>query len=109
MQKPALVEVPGSNKKTNKNEGNKKMQNNNTETIELTKRSAWVALERLYEWLEYIEWLDDETRRDVIALDELVRALDAEAFITDKRDKVIAERAAEWAAHKAKAEEGTKN
>jgi hypothetical protein len=77
---------------------------NENEKIELTTRTAWVALERLYDWLEYIEWLDDETRRDVIALDELVRALDAEAFITDKRDKVIAERHAEWAALKAKEE-----
>jgi hypothetical protein len=82
------------------------MQNNNTEKVEISKTSAWVALERLHDWLEYIEWLDDETRRDVIALDELVRALDAEAFITDKRDKVIAERHAEWAALKAKKEEG---
>jgi hypothetical protein len=79
--------------------------NNNSDKIELTTRTAWVALERLYDWLEYIEWLDDETRRDVIALDELVRELDAEAFITDKRDKVIADRQAEWAAHKAKEEE----
>jgi hypothetical protein len=84
------------------------MQNKNTEKIEISKTTAWVALERLYDWLEYIEWLDDETRRDVIALDELVRALDGEAFITDKRDKVIAERTAEWAALKAKEEEGKK-
>jgi hypothetical protein len=85
------------------------MNTENNNKIEISLTTAWVALERLYEWLEYIEWLDDETRRDVIALDELVRALDGEAYITDKRDKVIAERAAEWAAHKAKEEEGTKN
>jgi hypothetical protein len=85
------------------------MQNKNTEKIEISKTTAWVALERLYDWLEYIEWLDDETRRDVIALDELVRALDGEAFITDKRDKVIAERNAEWAARKAKEDEGKTN
>ena len=78
--------------------------NNNSDKIEITKTTAWVALERMHDWLEYIEWLDDETRRDVIALDELVRALDAEAFITDKRDKVIAERHAEWAARKAEEE-----
>ena len=81
---------------------------NENKKIEITKTTAWVALERLYDWLEYIEWLDDETRRDVIALDELVRELDAEAFITDKRDKVIAERHAEWAARKAKEEEEAK-
>jgi hypothetical protein len=79
--------------------------NNNSDKIEITTKTAWVALERLYDWLEYIEWLDDETRRDVIALDELVRALDGEQYIADKRDKVIAERNAEWAARKAKEEE----
>jgi hypothetical protein len=82
--------------------------NNNSEKIEITTKTAWVALERLYDWLEYIEWLDDETRRDVIALDELVRALDGEQYIADKRDKVIAERHAEWAARKAKEEEEAK-
>jgi hypothetical protein len=79
--------------------------NNNTNKVEISITTAWVALERLYDWLEYIEWLDDETRRDVIALDELVRALDGEQYIADKRDKVIAERNAEWAARKAKEEE----
>lgn len=74
------------------------------ETIELTKTSAWVALELLHDMLEWVEFLDDETRRQVIALDELVRALDAESFITDKRDKVIAERQAEWQARQAKEE-----
>jgi hypothetical protein len=81
---------------------------NNSDKIEITTKTAWVALERLYDWLEYIEWLDDETRRDVIALDELVRALDGEQYIADKRDKVIAERNAEWAARKAKEEEEAK-
>jgi hypothetical protein len=80
--------------------------NNNTNKVEISSTTAWVALERLYDWLEYIEWLDDETRRDIIALDELVRALDGEQYIADKRDKVIAERNAEWAARKAKEEEG---
>ena len=79
--------------------------NNNTNKVEISTATAWVALERLYDWLEYIEWLDDETRRDVIALDELVRALDGEQYIADKRDKVIAQRNAEWAARKAKEEE----
>ena len=80
------------------------MNKDKNETIEIKKATAWAALERLHDWLEYIEWLDDETRRDVIALDDLIRALDAEAFITDKRDKVIAERQAEWAARKAQEE-----
>lgn len=82
------------------------MNQDKNETIEIKKATAWVALERLHDWLEYIEWLDDETRRDVIAFDDLIRALDAEDFITDKRDKARAEREAEWAARKAKEEEG---
>lgn len=83
------------------------MNKDKNETIEIKKATAWVALERLHDWLEYIEWLDDSTRRDVIALDDLIRALDAESFITEKREKANAERAAEWA--KRKAEEEAKN
>jgi hypothetical protein len=59
--------------------------NNNSDKIELTTKTAWVALERLHEWLEWIDELDDATRRDIIALDELVRALDAEQYLADKR------------------------
>jgi hypothetical protein len=88
------------------------MQNNNTETIELTKRTAWVALERLHEWLEWIDELDDSTRRDIIALDELVRALDAEQYLADKTAERHARMQEANKAHleamKAK-EEGTKN
>jgi hypothetical protein len=83
------------------------MDANKNETIEIKKATAWVALERLHDWLEYIEWLDDETRRDITAFDDLIRALDAESFITEKREKANAERAAEWA--KRKAEEEAKN
>jgi hypothetical protein len=36
------------------------------------------------DWLEWIDRLDERTRRDVIALDELVKALDAEQHLTDK-------------------------
>lgn len=80
------------------------MNENKNEVIELSKTSAWVALELLHDILDWVEFLDDETRRQVIALDELVKALDAESFITDKRDKVIAERHAEWQARQAKEE-----
>ena len=83
------------------------MNKDKNETIEIKKATAWVALERLHDWLEYIEWLDDSTRRDVIALDDLIKALDAESFITEKREKQEAHRAAEWA--KRKAEEEAKN
>jgi hypothetical protein len=63
------------------------MQNNNTEKIEISITTAWIALERLHDWLEWIDELDAGTRRDIIALDELVRILDAEQFLTLKRDE----------------------
>jgi hypothetical protein len=70
------------------------MNEDKNETIEITVKSAWVAMECLNGWLEYIDCLDDETRRQVIALDEIVQALDAESFITPcmklntRRDKL---------------------
>lgn len=82
------------------------MNKDKNETIEIKKATAWVALERLHDWLEYIDYLDDQTRRDVIALDDLIKALDAEGFITDKRDKAQALAAAEW--KKRQAEEESK-
>jgi hypothetical protein len=63
------------------------MQNNNTEKVEISKTSAWVALERLHDWLEWIDELDAATRRDIIALDELVRTLDAEQYLIDKTNE----------------------
>jgi hypothetical protein len=58
--------------------------NNKTDKIEITTTTAYVLLERMLDWLEWIDRLDDGTRRDVIALDELVRELDAEQFLTDR-------------------------
>jgi hypothetical protein len=60
------------------------MNTNENEKIEITTKTAWIALERLHDWLEWIDTLDDATRRDIIALDELVRALDAEQYLADK-------------------------
>jgi hypothetical protein len=84
------------------------MNKETNETINITTRSAWVCLELLHDMLDWVEFLDDETRRQVIALDELVRVLDAETFITDKRDKVIAERQREWAERQANDKAKTK-
>jgi hypothetical protein len=74
------------------------------ETVEISTRTAWIALECLHDWLEYVDCLDDETRRKIAALDELVRALDAEAFITDKRDKERARAEAAWKSRQAEEE-----
>lgn len=67
------------------------------ETIELTKGSAWALLERIEDWLQWTDRLDADTRRDIAAMDELVRALDAEEYL----DKKWYERQAEHAAHMA--------
>ena len=80
------------------------MNEDKNETIEITVKSAWVAMECLHDWLEYVDCLDDETRRQVVALDELVQALDAESFITEERDKVRALQEAQWKARQAEEE-----
>jgi len=80
------------------------MNKDKNETIEITVKSAWVAMECLHDWLEYVDCLDDETRRQVVALDELVQALDAESFITEERDKVRALQEAQWKARQAEEE-----
>lgn len=80
------------------------MNKDKNETVEISLKTAWIALERMHDWLEYIDYLDDQTRRDIAAFDELVRALDAEDFITDKRDKAQALAAAQWKARQAEEE-----
>ena len=60
------------------------MNTENNNKVEISIKTAWVALERLNDWLEWVDLLDDATRRDIIALDELVRVLDAEQYLADK-------------------------
>jgi hypothetical protein len=61
--------------------------------ITITETTARRAMERLSDWLEWVEDLDAETRADVIALDELIKALDAEAeyqkLLDEKRERMI--------------------
>ena len=78
------------------------MENKLNETVNISKQSAWSCLELLTEILDWVEFLDEDTRKQIIALDELVKALDAEKFITDKKDAVIAERQREWKERQAK-------
>ena len=47
--------------------------------ITITEATARRAMARLSDWLEWVEDLDAETRADILALDELIKALDAEA------------------------------
>ena len=50
----------------------------NTEQITISKTTAERALKTLADWLEWVEDLDRETRADILALDELVKALGLE-------------------------------
>jgi hypothetical protein len=50
----------------------------NNKQITITEATARRAMVRLSEWLEYPDDLTAETRADIIALDELIKALDAE-------------------------------
>ena len=49
------------------------------EQITISKATAERALKTLADWLEWVEDLDKETRADILALDELVKALGIEA------------------------------
>jgi hypothetical protein len=61
--------------------------------ITITEATARRAMERLNDWLEWVEDLDAETRADVIALDEIIKALDAEAeyqkLLDERRERMI--------------------
>lgn len=56
--------------------------------ITITEATARRAMERLTDWLEWVEDLDAGTRADVIALDELIKVLGAE----DEYEKMLQER-----------------
>jgi hypothetical protein len=73
-------------------------------TIELTKTSAWALLKRIEEWLQWTDRLDAETRADIAAMDELVRALDAEEYLDQQWYARQAEHEKHLAAHKARQE-----
>jgi hypothetical protein len=51
--------------------------------ITITEATARRAMVRLGDWLEWVEDLDTETRADIVALDELIKALDAEKEYQD--------------------------
>lgn len=75
-------------------------------TITISRATAERLLNRMADWLEYIDGLDYETRADIIALDELVKALDAEEQLVqleqqrrDELQRLHAEHAARQAAN----------
>jgi hypothetical protein len=60
--------------------------------ITITEASARRAMVRLGDWLEWVEDLDTETRADIVALDELIKALDAETEYQDGIERAREER-----------------
>jgi hypothetical protein len=65
----------------------KEREKMNNEQITITKATAQRALDRLADWLEWVEDLDKETRADILALDELIKALDAEDNFQEKIER----------------------
>ena len=79
-------------------------------TITITRETAERCIARLADWLEYIDGLDYETRADIIALDELIRATDGEEILEaiQQRNREQVQRLnKEWQERKA-AEEAAK-
>ncbi len=79
-------------------------------TITITRETAERCIARLADWLEYIDGLDYETRADIIALDELIRATDGEEILEaiQQRNREQVQRLnKEWQERKA-AEEAVK-
>lgn len=54
--------------------------------ITITEATARRCMERMADWLEWVDSLDSETRADIIALDELVKVLDAESYLTEREN-----------------------
>lgn len=54
--------------------------------ITITEQTARVCLDALADWLEFVDTLDKETRQRVIALDELIRELEAEDYMAEKEE-----------------------
>lgn len=72
----------------------------NNEKIEITKTSALTILEAMSDWLDWVDRLDAKTRAEIVALDELVKALDAEQHLSDKWQKQQEENARLNEAHR---------
>ena len=74
------------------------------ENIQISKKSGYVILTMMTDWLEYADELDAKTRQEITALDELIVALDAEQWhvdLIDARNARLQEQQRQWAADKA--------
>jgi hypothetical protein len=81
------------------------------ENIEITKKSGYVILAVMQDWLEYVQELDAKTRKEITALDELIVALDAEQWHADlinERNARMQQQQKQWAADKAAKDQAAK-
>jgi len=63
------------------------------ENVTISKATALVLLDRMADWCEYIDTLCEHTRRDIIALDELIKAIpDGEKLFGDIEARQLEER-----------------
>jgi len=53
------------------------------DNVEIRRKSGYVILTMMTDWLEYADELDAKTRKEITVLDELIVALDAEQWIAD--------------------------
>lgn len=77
------------------------------ETVEISKKTGYILLNVLSDWLEYVDGLDAKTRQEIVALDELILALDADDWFDNLNEqKAIEARLIQqkWQAEKAAAE-----
>ena len=81
------------------------------ETVEISKKTGYVLLNVMSDWLEYVEDLNAKTRQEIVALDELIAALDANDWFDNVNEqKAIDARLMQqkWQAEKAAAEKAGK-
>jgi len=81
------------------------------ETVEISKKTGYVLLNVMSDWLEYVEDLNGKTRQEIVALDELIAALDANDWFDNLNEqKAIEARLMQqkWQAEKAAAEKAGK-
>ena len=81
------------------------------ETVEISKKTGYILLNVLSDWLEYVDGLDAKTRQEIVALDELILALDADDWFDNLNEqKAIEARLMQqkWQAEKAAAEKAGK-
>jgi hypothetical protein len=79
--------------------------------ITISRTTAERAIHRLADWLQFIDNLEPDTRADIIALDELIRATDGEELFRAYQEaeaEKLAQLNKDWQERKA-AEEAAKN